>query len=47
MFYSFQILNSITDELLDSTGTYKSPLDQVDGIKTELEKSGIINFISL
>jgi len=40
MFCLFQILNSITEDLLDHTGSYKGPIDQVEFIKTELENSG-------
>ncbi|XP_052805589.1 origin recognition complex subunit 2-like [Mya arenaria] len=34
------ILNSITEDILDHSGSFKSPLDQVEFIKTEFEKSG-------
>ncbi|WAR06029.1 ORC2-like protein [Mya arenaria] len=32
------ILNSITEDILDHSGSFKSPLDQVEFIKTEFEK---------
>ena len=38
--YSFQILNSVTEELLDHIGSFKNPLDQCDYIKNEIEKLG-------
>ncbi|KAL4229425.1 Origin recognition complex subunit 2 [Mactra antiquata] len=34
------ILSIITDEVLNHTGSFKSPLDQLEYIKTEFEKSG-------
>lgn len=40
-FSSLQILNTITDEILEAEGTYKSPLDQVEFIKSQFETKGI------
>ncbi|XP_052252829.1 origin recognition complex subunit 2-like isoform X2 [Dreissena polymorpha] len=34
------ILNSITEEILDHNGSFKSPLDQVEFIKQQFDKSG-------
>ncbi|XP_045207430.2 origin recognition complex subunit 2-like [Mercenaria mercenaria] len=34
------ILNSITEEILEHTGSFKSPLDQYEFIKNKFEKSG-------
>lgn len=39
-FSSLQILNTITDEILEAEGTYKSPLDQVEFIKSQFETKG-------
>ena len=36
-----QILNTITDEILEAVGSYKSPLDQVEFIKSQFETKGL------
>ena len=36
----FQILNSITEDILGHAGSFKNPLDQYEFIKKEFEKSG-------
>ena len=38
-----QILNSITEDLLDHLGSFKNPLDQCDYIKNEIENSGMLD----
>ena len=36
----FQILNCITEDILDHIGSFKNPLDQCDYIKNEIETAG-------
>jgi len=44
-YFLFQILNSITEEVLDHIGTFRSPLDQLEFIIKMFKEGKITNFI--
>lgn len=42
--FLFQILNSITEEVLDHIGTFRSPPDQLEFIAKRFKEGKITNF---
>lgn len=43
--FLFQILNSITEEVLDHIGTFRSPLDQLEFIIKRFKEGKMTNFM--
>lgn len=43
--FLFQILNSITEEVLDHIGTFRSPLDQLEFITKRFKEGKMTNFM--
>lgn len=42
--FLFQILNSITEEVLDHIGTFRSPLDQLEFITKRFKEGKMTNY---
>lgn len=43
--FLFQILSSITEEVLDHIGTFRSPLDQLEFITKRFKEGKVTNFM--